>query len=279
MKKKKIIKVLVICIALVLIVELYISNKVLENVYYTIHTGKMNKDLCVVQLTDLHNSTFGKDNIALVKKITAQKPDLICMTGDIIDRGKKDNIKDIEKLIEKLTEICPVFYSYGNHELDYIQKYGDIRSKLEEAGAVVLDNESVFFEIKGEKICIGGASYYAIPSESKDKKEYEFLKQFQQEEEFKLLLCHMPAGMLLWSGLEKWNVDLVLSGHEHGGQVRLPKIGGLYSQDEGWFPQYTEGKFERNNHTLILSKGLGSGKIIPRIGNRPEITVIYIKGQ
>ena len=101
------------------------------------------------------------------------------------------------------------------------------------------------------------------------------MKKFENIDGFKMLLCHMPAGMLLWRGLEIWNIDLCLSGHEHGGQIRIPGIGGLYSQDEGFFPEYVDGKYEESGHTLILSRGLGSGgQIIPRFKNIPEIVCI-----
>ena len=110
-----------------------------------------------------------------------------------------------------------------------------------------------------------------------DGDEYQFLKQYEESDDFKLLLCHIPAGMLLWRGLELWNVDLVLSGHEHGGQIIVPGIGGLYSQDEGFFPEYTEGIFTENGHTLILSRGLGSGNIVPRINNTSEIVCINLE--
>lgn len=261
-----------------LIGEVYLSNYTLEEIYYTIKTDKLYHSFRIVQLTDLHNRTFGKKNENLIRKIEAIDPDLICMTGDMVNRFDKNSVVRVLELVQDLSEDFPVYFSYGNHECSYRDRYGEIRGELEKAGAIVLDNEGTKTDVNGETIAVGGASSYALIEQDKNPEEYEFLKNFEQETAFKLLLCHIPAGMLLWNALPNWDVDLVLSGHEHGGQIRLPGIGGLYSQDEGLFPRYTEGKFEDSGHTLILSKGLGSGKIIPRIGNPPEITVIDVQG-
>ena len=175
--------------------------------------------------------------------------------------------------LQQLAEKYKVFFSLGNHETDYEKNFStDLKRPLEEAGAVVLDNEYQEIEINGNKMYIGGISSYGLIEPSGDGSEYRFMKEFEQLDGFKLLMCHIPAGMLLWKGLETWNVDLVLSGHEHGGQIILPVIGPLFSQDEGFFPTYTSGQYEIAGHTLILSRGLGnSNRFVPRFNNIPEI--------
>lgn len=269
------------CIFLVLIiyigVQIIISKYCLNINEYNLDSEKIQEEIMIVQLTDLHNMEFGENNSRLIEKIDSLEPDVICMVGDMLNRDDK-SLTVVTDLIRQLSEKYKVFFSLGNHETDYEENFDtDLRAPLEEAGAVVLDNEYQEIEIKGEKIYIGGISSYGLIEPVDDGSEYQFMKEFEQIEGFKMLLCHIPAGMLLWRGLEIWNIDLVLSGHEHGGQVILPGIGPLYSQDEGFFPEYTAGQFEISGHTLILSRGLGSSsKFVPRYNNIPEIVSVDI---
>lgn len=239
---------------------------------YRVDSDKILGKIRIVQLTDLHNTEFGHNNRRLIKKIDELQPDLICIVGDMLNRDD-ESLTIVTDLISQLAEKYKVFFSLGNHETDYEENFAvDLKKPLEEAGAVVLNNEYQEEEINGEKIYIGGISSYGLIEPSGDGAEYRFMKEFEQLDGFKLLMCHIPAGMLLWRGLELWNVDLVLSGHEHGGQIILPWIGPLFSQDEGFFPTYTSGQYEKSGHTLILSRGLGSSsKFVPRFNNIPEI--------
>lgn len=265
----------VLCI-LIIAAKLWASQFCLSISYFQIDSEKVLHSFKIIQLTDLHNMNFGTDNKRLVEMIYREEPDIVCMVGDMLDKNE-ESMKNVINLVKKVSKKCPVYFSYGNHEIEYEKKYQrKIRNQLEKVGVEVLDNEYQEITVNGQEICIGGASGYALTEAGKDKEEYDFLRGFEQNEKFKLLLCHVPAGMLLWGGLEKWNIDLSLSGHEHGGQIRLPVIGGIYSQDEGFFPEYTDGKYEKANHTLILSRGLGSGKLIPRFNNIPEIVCIEL---
>lgn len=256
---------------------IYLSQYQLVVEKYTVISPKIQETIRVVQLSDLHNRSFGKDNEKLIKMVEELTPDIICMTGDMLNRNE-ESLDVVENLVKQLSDMAPVYFSYGNHEEDYEDYYQtSIRDKIEKAGATVLDNESIETVIGNTMINIGGASQYGMIEPRGNGDEYQFLKQYEESDDFKLLLCHIPAGMLLWRGLELWNVDLVLSGHEHGGQIIVPGIGGLYSQDEGFFPEYTEGIFTENGHTLILSRGLGSGNIVPRINNTSEIVCINLE--
>ncbi len=279
--KKKIfltVKVVLLIAAVYIAGEIIISKYGLTVTPYEVESDKIQQSFRFVQLTDLHNMSFGKDNSRLIKKIEEQDPDFICMTGDMLNRDEQ-SVDVVTDLITRLSEKYPVFFSLGNHETAYEENFDtELKETLEEAGAVVLNNEYKEIDINGESIYIGGISGYGLIEPVGDGSEYEFMKQFESLEGFKLLLCHIPAGMLLWRGLEIWNMDLCLSGHEHGGQVRIPGIGGLYSQDEGFFPEYVDGQFENSGHTLILSRGLGSGgKPFPRFHNIPEIVTVDVK--
>lgn len=276
--RKKIVLVLklIIFFGVVIIAgEIIISKYCISVTSYEVNSNKISEPIRIVQLTDLHNMSFGTDNTRLVNEINELQPDLICMVGDMLNRDE-ESLDIITNLISRLTEKYKVFYSLGNHETEYEKTYNtELKEPLEQAGAVVLNNEYEKVEINNQSIYIGGISGYGLIEPVGDGSEYDFMKQFESIDEFKLLMCHIPAGMLLWRGLEIWNIDLCLSGHEHGGQIRIPGIGGLYSQDEGFFPEYVNGKFENSGHTLILSRGLGSGgQIVPRFHNIPEIVCI-----
>lgn len=153
---------------------------------------------------------------------------------------------------------------------------GDLTEQLEAAGAVVLEKEYVDTKIAGQEVRIGGAYGYLLPEDWKDGSEQRFLEAFVQTDRLKILLSHVPEGLLLWKSMEYWDVDLVFSGHVHGGQVRVPFVGGLFDPEEGFFPMYTRGMFSCGNGTMILSAGLGSSRGIPRINNLPEIVVCDI---
>ena len=274
-KEKKFFQItrIVLLILIILIVVMTVISKYgLTVTGYELDSKKIQEKFTIVQLTDLHNMEFGDKNRRLINKINKLQPNLVCMVGDMLNRDD-ESLTVVTDLIKQLAEKYKVFFSLGNHETDYEKNFStDLKRPLEEAGAVVLDNEYQEIEINGNKMYIGGISSYGLIEPSGDGSEYRFMKEFEQLDGFKLLMCHIPAGMLLWKGLETWNVDLVLSGHEHGGQIILPVIGPLFSQDEGFFPTYTSGQYEIADHTLILSRGLGnSNRFVPRFNNIPEI--------
>ena len=274
-KEKKFFQItwIVLLILIILIVVMTVISKYgLTVTGYELDSKKIQEKFKIVQLTDLHNMEFGDKNRRLINKINKLQPNLVCMAGDMLNRDD-ESLTVVTDLIKQLAEKYKVFFSLGNHETDYEKNFStDLKRPLEEASAVVLDNEYQEIEINGNKMYIGGISSYGLIEPSGDGSEYRFMKEFEQLDGFKLLMCHIPAGMLLWKGLETWNVDLVLSGHEHGGQIILPVIGPLFSQDEGFFPTYTSGQYEIAGHTLILSRGLGnSNRFVPRFNNIPEI--------
>lgn len=181
-------------------------------------------------------------------------------------------------LIQQLVNIAPVYASLGNHEIEYMQLSGNrnLIAQMEEAGATVLDKKYIDIEIKNQKVRLGGIYGYVLSSDDKEDPEHTFMEKFQDTDRFKILLSHMPEGLLLWKSMEYWDVDLVFSGHVHGGQMRIPFVGGLYDPEEGFFPTYTKGMYECGNGTMVLSAGLGSSRGIPRVNNLPELVVCEI---
>lgn len=280
--KKRILSVILLIAVLLLILAGISAWRCGTQIVVTRYeiAADLTEPLRLVQLTDLHGKCFGEDNGELVELVAAQEPDLILMTGDMMDKSD-DNADAVCDLIRRLVEIAPVCYGYGNHEYDWMNAHGEsLMPELTEAGAKVLDVEYLDVTVKGQELRIGGYhGYWRQPhmfriSDEQKQKELAFAQDFEDTDRFKLLLCHIPTTWLDWGYIDKFPVDLVLSGHYHGGQIRLPLIGGLYAPYVGAFPEYTEGLFEGTEATCILSTGLGSSPGIPRINNLPEIVVV-----
>lgn len=263
------------CVLLLLIINIFVSQNILSVTRYEYNNEKVTTPFKVVQISDLHNHEFGKSNCRLVKRIRKEQPDAIFMTGDMLN-DDKNRTDIIESLINELKHIAPIYFSLGNHEVQYIQQDVQLIQKLKNAGAVVLEKEYLDTEINNQEVRIGGIYGYVLSEEYGDGSEQKFMKEFEDTDRFKILLSHMPERLLLWKSMEQWDVDLVFSGHVHGGQVRIPFIGGLFAPEEGFFPTYTKGIFECGNGTMILSAGLGSSGRIPRINNLPEIVVCQV---
>ena len=242
--------------------------------------SKVKSDVAQIQLTDLHSKIFGEQNDLLVGLVAEAEPDLILMTGDMVDRNAK-NADGVCGLIRTLTEIAPVYYGYGNHEYTWMTNRGEsLTPALEAAGAVVLDVTYADVDVQGQSIRLGGYhGYYGqphmFPVTAEEKyRELDFCDDFEDTERYKILLSHIPTTWLDWGFIHTDDVDLVLSGHYHGGQIRLPLVGGLYAPYIGLFPEFTQGLYRGKKAVCILSTGLGSSPGIPRINNPPELTVV-----
>ncbi len=259
----------------------YQSKYSLMTTSYSIQSNKIDESIRIVQLTDLHNSEFGNGNTKLVKKVRELSPDIICITGDLLN-GNNSNTNVATNLIKDLAQMAPVYISYGNHEVAYEKNYSkDLKTIYEENGAHVLKTEYEDIIIKGSKIRIGGIYGYCMPEKFLENgpaknEEIQFLKDFMNTDSYTLLLCHMPYTWLHQDGLKEWDINLVLSGHVHGGQIILPFIGGIYAPDEKLFPGKLEGQYESDGHIMILSRGLGSNEKIPRLNNIPEVVLIEL---
>lgn len=278
-KRRAIILIILIVICLGSAISLLLSWKALSVSYYEYYNEKIENAFKIVQLSDLHNSCFGEENSRLIKRIEEEKPDLILMTGDMLN-GYEDRTDIVTDLIKQASQIAPVYYSLGNHELDYMENQengGMLEKKLEDAGAVVLEKEYIDTVIAGQQVRIGGVYGYVLARDWEDGSEQRFMEDFQDTDRMKILMSHIPEGLLLWKSMEHWDVDLVFSGHAHGGQMRLPFIGGLYDPEEGFFPTYTKGMYECGKGTMVLSAGLGSSNGVPRINNLPDLVVCTVE--
>lgn len=283
-KKKFILRILLVTVVIAVVlcaVSLYQSKYFLEISHYEIHSEKVKMPIRIVQLSDLHNSVFGKDNSELIRAVAEQEPDVILITGDMLNFDEAE-YETASLVTKQLSEIAPVYFSYGNHEIEYEQRYGlDLTQVFEEAGARVLDFAYEDLECSGQSVRLGGIYGYCLPDlEGKDPwpEETKFLKSFQNTDKLTVLMCHMPVSWMDYGSLGSWQVDVIFSGHAHGGQIRLPVIGGLYAPDQGWFPGREKGLYDSKDgeRTLVLSRGLGSSTLIPRFNNRPELLTVDI---
>ncbi|MCM3616078.1 metallophosphoesterase [Sutcliffiella horikoshii] len=262
-----------------LIFFFYFQNNSIVISNYTISSDKIPPNFNgykIVQLSDLHSKSFGNDQKNLVKKIKNLEPDSIVFTGDLIDSYRYDEETSLI-LMERLVQIAPVYYVTGNHEW-WSGKFDSLEDKLKIIGVQVMRNKTEEITIGTDKIQIIGIDDPANVEESyeetgKTEKNITDLIDIEGEDYFQILLSHRPE---MFSLYDKYGFDIVFSGHTHGGQFRIPFVGGLIAPDQGFFPEYTSGKYTSDNTTMIVNRGLGNSIIPIRIFNRPEIVVVTL---
>lgn len=249
---------------LAVIVGLYAWGFALQTVHYNVRSEKTD-GFRIVFISDLHNCYYGgKDQSGIIKKIENSQPDLVLFGGDVIDHV--NGTENALTLMKSVAEKYPCAYSAGNHE-SYRDDLQQFFADVENTGVTVLDDTYTDFEINNCKVRI----YGVINS------EYSNLNTETDNRYYNILLLHEPQQFVRYTK----DFDLILSGHAHGGQWRLPVIlkQGLYAPDQGFFPQYTNGQYEYGINNHIISKGLARPLrmiFIPRIFNRPELSVIDI---
>jgi hypothetical protein len=226
-----------------------------------------------VQLSDLHGATFGADNETLLRRVRSAQPDYIFLTGDILDRVRETPQSYAIELGAALSQIAPTYYVTGNHEWA-LGNVEELKRGLEEVGVTVLTNEYVTLERGGDSIVLAGIddpNGYAdqkTPEEVADEVNRDF------SDPFWLLLAH--RNNLFKGQYSLLGADLVVTGHGHGGLIRLPFTDGLMSVERTWFPSYTAGFYEENGSTLFVSRGLGNSGRTFRLFNRPELVVLTL---
>ncbi len=278
-KKKKLPKILltilIIVLAIVGIGSIVITrqNNQLEKSFYQVKSNKVISNFRIVCISDMHLKEFGENNQNLVNEIKKLSPDIITFVGDMNLEQKPDDYESVVTLCESLKDVAPLYYSLGNHEIDAILfKNSQIYKDLKGMGINILNNETATLNVDGTDIDVIGLTQN--PKEFDEYGREFFEKAMQADDNFKLVLTHYPEN---FDGvLEEYDVDLALSGHTHGGQVRLPWIGGLYAADQGFFPKLCDGYYEIENSKLIITRGLGKSGIVPRINNKPEIAVVDV---
>lgn len=267
-----------LCIVLLLmvgIIGIIWGNSSLVTTEYTISSPALPEvfqGLRIVQLSDLHNAEFGTDNRRLLEAVSAAEPDLIFLTGDLLDSRRTDAAIALE-FVREVIKIAPVYYSLGNHEGRIPEVYEPFEEELRKLGVQVLRNEVAILEQEGQQLYIAGID---DPEFFPSQEEFlACLNSLCDDEGYTLLLSHRPE---LFGEYCDAGAELVFSGHAHGGQFRLPWVGGLYAPHQGALPEYDAGLFSQNSTNLIVSRGLGNSIFPFRLFNRPEVVVAVLEG-
>ena len=287
-KKNKNRKIIISIIAIVVLMVMVMGNSFLSVTEYTIPLAELEGSARVVVISDLHGKEYGRDNRRLLAKISEQGPDAIFVVGDMLDDSDaKNGFSKTLKLFSGLLDIAPVYFSYGNHEKEYnSDAINGFVKTITENGVVVLDDSFVDCEIGGQKIRVGGTMGHAFPfgrtiQEFENSDEYIFLKDMEKTSSPTVVLAHMPDTFIFNCAYKYWNnIDLVVSGHTHGGVIRVPFVGGVYSPMQGIFPEYDYGSYVLGeNIKMVITSGLSGYKFIPRVFNLPEICILNLTGE
>ena len=281
----------------------YVGNRTFKETFYSVSSLKVNNKIRIIQISDLHNCSYGKNNRKLVDRVKNLKPDLIIYTGDITDSGAKSNDR-VVSLCKDLADVAPSYYIYGNNEVEKYydipltqesldKKFGfndnnrdpsklleitdELTKKLKASGVTVLKNNSETITVGKTEVDIYGvltsnpSSFWSYAGESFD--EY----MYSNQNNLKITAIHEPLVFEEYSP-DSWG-DLMLAGHNHGGTVKIPMIGPLYTHDGGLLPDrgghFVCGRYEVQGRPLIISSGL-ENKNIMRINNQPEIVIVDI---
>jgi len=229
----------------------------------------------IAQISDLHNAEFGKSNSKIISILKSEKPDIISITGDLVDSNRTD-IDVAVNFAEEAIKIAPCYYVTGNHEAWLGATYAELENRLVKSGVAVLHDKMILLEKDNESIQLIGL----------DDPDFTYKGAYEQDsilgiklydmnlpQGFKLLLSHRPETFDVYVAND---IDLVLSGHAHGGQFRLPFLGGIVAPNQGLLPKYDAGIFTESNTTMIVSRGIGNSIVPIRINNRPEVVIVRL---
>lgn len=282
--KRKILFVVILLLAFA--ARIYVDNNLLEISRYKVTSNKIPDSFDgfkILQLSDLHSKSFGDGNIKLMEKINGENPDIVVMTGDMVD--SKDTDFDVfTDLAGEISKNYDTYYILGNHEQSLSKKRRKmLTDTLTEFGVKVLDNEKVTITKGEDSINLYGLwfnlRYYKDSSNEYTKDVFFGEEQIKKilgkpnTDSYNILLTHNPLYADTYSD---WGADLTLSGHIHGGIIRIPFAGGVFSPEKKFFPEYDGGMYQVDDKILIVNRGLGNGDFGIRVFNRPEISVITL---
>ena len=274
--------ILSICVLLILSLFGWIiwANKALKLNAYTIQSEQIPTSFDgfrIAHLSDLHNAEMGKDNEKLLTRLREANPDIIVITGDIVDCHRTD-VDIVLRFAEKAVEIAPCYYVSGNHESLIGEDYDRLKSGLTERNVTVLSDETIVLERSGETISMIGVndpgfSIHYLSDDCATVMEDKLQNFGVDESEYTILLSHRPE---LFEIYAEYDVNLVFTGHAHGGQFRLPLIGGLYAPNQGIFPEYDAGLYTSGETNMLVSCGIGNSSFPLRFNNRPEVILVEL---
>lgn len=259
-----------IIILIGLVIFLQYENKHLVISSYTYSSEKITPSLDgfkIIQLSDLHNAVFGHNNNNLIEKIKNQHPDIVVITGDLVDCNHT-NIDAALNLTKEIVEICPVYYVTGNHE------YWLEEDELHDLFTGLIENDVTFLNNESVSIGVENASFNLIGIDDRSLSDNTLQNIIQnQSDKLSIVLTHEPQYVQKYTSAK---ADFVFSGHAHGGQFRFPIIGGVFAPDQGFFPKYDSGLYNEGDTTMVVSRGLGNSGFPFRLFNYPEIVEVTL---
>lgn len=273
---------IMIAIAMVIGIFCYYQNNKISITNLKVKSN-VNKSIRIVQISDLHSKEFGKDNNILYKAIMNQKPDIIVATGDLIDSNMK-RINEIIEFCSRLNKKVPIYYILGNNEMR-CSRVNEIVEKLKQKNINVLENEIATIKIKDNIINILGLAekrvdkgemfYSKINSRYEIENVENLFRKLENLKGIKIVLSHYPENFEYVGNYSynKYNFDIMFSGHAHGGQFILPGLGGVFAPGQGLFPKYYKGIYG-NKNKLVVSRGLGNSGFPLRLFNRPNLVIV-----
>lgn len=258
-----------------------LENRTVGATHYTISSQRLPAQFDgykIAQISDFHNAVFGKENDQILALLREEQPDLIAFTGDLVDSNHTD-LEVAAEFVAQAAKIAPCYYVTGNHEARLGEAYWTLEKQLTDAGVTVLHDEVVdLWKGEGQIQVIGLDDPEFTdrdPSIQTGILETK-LASMELQDGFRLLLSHRPEAFAAYVAQD---MDLVLSGHAHGGQVRLPLIGGIIAPHQGLFPQYDGGVYSAENTVMVVSRGIGNSTFPLRVNNPPEVVVVQLRAE
>lgn len=272
-----------ILISIILVIFYIIANQYkITKSEYTVESDRVKSEIKIAVISDLHNMNFLNDNKGIVKKIQSEEPDIIAVVGDMIDEYA-ENSENTLNVMTELPDIAPTYYSMGNHD-KLFSDYTSYITEVENSGVIVLDDKTDKITIGENEITLLGLSGYSF-GEVENPAYTALLKELCENDSLRLMLCHYPEFSQWFFERDLYyesDFELMLSGHTHGGLVRIPYIGGVFAPNQGFFPEYTKGMYyvdkeNKNPYNMLVTSGLGQDKRFIRLNNFPEIAFITVK--
>lgn len=231
----------------------------------------------IAHVSDLHNAEMGNGNEKLLDMLRDAEPDIIAITGDLIDSRNTD-VEIALHFIKEAMEIAPCYYVTGNHEAR-VSEYDVLKAGMKAAGVIVLEDVRTEISLEGETITLIGVNDPSFQTDylfgdAETVMKTKLTELHTDSDRYTILLSHRPE---LFATYAEHDVDLILSGHAHGGQFRLPFVGGLVAPNQGLFPKYDAGLYTDKNTNMIVSRGIGNSLLPFRFNNRPEVILVELK--
>ena len=276
-KSRRFLLATLAALSIALIGWIYTGNTAIGITHYSVSSPDLPEGFdhfIIAQVSDLHNDNFGKNQKNLISAIEESSPDMIVVTGDLIDSRKPD-VEIAMDFIRQAMELAPVYYATGNHESRIPEEYGQLESQMIEAGVQVLRDQAIPIDPQLQIIGLEDPDFnWYLAGEDAGSAIQEKLSGLLEENLYTILLSHRPE---LFQAYSAAGADLVFTGHAHGGQFRIPFVGGVAAPDQGFFPEYSEGIHQHNSTTMVVSRGLGNSIFPFRLNNPPELVVVTLK--